>query len=130
MYLSATAKCRFDPDLMGICMPTPAWGVKLTLFVPSGGGHWAVQGPVMVKAALRLNASLPKTAMAVAFGEQTANLVQPFWALPIVSIGWLASRQFDRHPQYAEGNGRNKQLVPPPSFAVQQQCLVRDQRFF
>jgi short-chain fatty acids transporter len=65
----------------------------ITLFVPSGGGHWAVQGPIMVKAALRLNASLPKTAMAVAFGEQTANLVQPFWALPIVSIGGLSVRE-------------------------------------
>ncbi|MBI2816847.1 MAG: short-chain fatty acid transporter [Acidobacteria bacterium] len=65
----------------------------ITLFVPSGGGHWAVQGPIMVKAALALDASLPKTAMAVAFGEQTANLVQPFWALPIVSIGGLSIRE-------------------------------------
>ncbi len=65
----------------------------ITLFVPSGGGHWAVQGPVMVKAALQLGASLPKTAMAVAFGEQTANLVQPFWALPIVSIGGVSVRE-------------------------------------
>jgi len=65
----------------------------ITLFVPSGGGHWAVQGPVMVKAAVQLNASLPKTAMAVAFGEQAANLVQPFWALPIVSIGGLNIRE-------------------------------------
>ena len=65
----------------------------ITLFVPSGGGHWAVQGPVMVQAALELDASLPKTAMAVAFGEQTGNLVQPFWALPIVSIGGLSVRE-------------------------------------
>jgi short-chain fatty acids transporter len=65
----------------------------ITLFVPSGGGHWAVQGPIMVKAALRLDASLPKTAMAVAFGEQTANLIQPFWALPIVSIAGVSIRE-------------------------------------
>ena len=65
----------------------------ITLFVPSGGGHWAVQGPIMVKAGIRLNASLPKTAMAVAFGEQTANLMQPFWALPVVSIGGLSVRE-------------------------------------
>lgn len=64
----------------------------ITLFVPSGGGHWAVQGPVMVKAALALDAPLPKTAMAVAFGEQTGNLLQPFWALPIVSIGGVNIR--------------------------------------
>ena len=65
----------------------------ITLFVPSGGGHWAVQGPVMVKAAMELHASLPKTAMAVAFGEQTANMVQPFWALPIASIAGLNIRE-------------------------------------
>jgi short-chain fatty acids transporter len=65
----------------------------ISLFVPSGGGHWAVEGPVMVKAAIRLDASLPKTAMAVAFGEQTANLLQPFWALPVVSIGGLSVRE-------------------------------------
>lgn len=65
----------------------------ITFFVPSGGGHWAVQGPVMVKAAIELNASLPKTAMAVAFGEETGNLIQPFWALPIVGIGGLSVRE-------------------------------------
>ncbi len=65
----------------------------ITLFVPSGGGHWAVQGPVMVKAAMELNADLAKTAMAVAFGEQTGNLFQPFWALPIVSIGGVSVRE-------------------------------------
>jgi short-chain fatty acids transporter len=68
----------------------PCWAFLssnlITLFVPSGGGHWAVQGPIMVKGAISLNASLPKTAMGVAFGEQTANFLQPFWALPIVSI--------------------------------------------
>ena len=59
----------------------------INLFVPSGGGQWAVQGPVMVKAAMEIGASLPKTAMAVAFGDQVSNLVQPFWALPIAGIG-------------------------------------------
>jgi short-chain fatty acids transporter len=65
----------------------------ISIFVPSGGGHWAVQGPVMVKAAVDLGASQPKTAMAVAFGAQTANLLQPFWALPVVSIGGLSVRE-------------------------------------
>lgn len=65
----------------------------ISLFVPSGGGHWAVQGPVVVKAAIDLNASLPKTAMGVAFGAQTANLLQPFWALPVVSISGVSVRE-------------------------------------
>jgi short-chain fatty acids transporter len=65
----------------------------ISLFVPSGGGHWAVQGPIVVKSAIDLSASLPKTAMGVAFGAQTANLLQPFWALPVVSIGGLSVRE-------------------------------------
>ena len=61
----------------------------ISLFVPSGGGHWAVQGPFMIPAAVDLNVDPALTAMAVAFGEQTANMIQPFWALPILAIAGL-----------------------------------------
>lgn len=61
-------------------------------FVPSGGGHWVVQGPVLVPAAQQLGVSPAVTAMAVAFGDQTANMVQPFWALPILAIARLGVR--------------------------------------
>ena len=61
----------------------------ITLFVPSGGGHWAVQGPFMIPAALKLGVDPAMTAMATAMGEQTANMIQPFWALPILAIAGL-----------------------------------------
>jgi short-chain fatty acids transporter len=61
----------------------------ITLFVPSGGGHWAVQGPFMVPAAVKLQADAAMTAMGTAMGEQTANMIQPFWALPILAIARL-----------------------------------------
>jgi short-chain fatty acids transporter len=61
----------------------------ISLFVPSGGGHWAVQGPFMIPAAVDLNVDPALTAMAVAMGEQTANMIQPFWALPILAIAGL-----------------------------------------
>jgi short-chain fatty acids transporter len=61
----------------------------ITLFVPSGGGHWAVQGPFMVPAAVKLHADAAMTAMGTAMGEQTANMIQPFWALPILAIARL-----------------------------------------
>ncbi|QXX74376.1 short-chain fatty acid transporter [Methylovirgula sp. HY1] len=64
----------------------------ISLFVPSGGGHWAVQGPFMVPAALKLHADPAMTAMGTAMGEQTANMVQPFWALPILAIARLGIR--------------------------------------
>ena len=61
----------------------------ISLFVPSGGGHWAVQGPFMVPAAVNLRVDPALTAMATAMGEQTANMIQPFWALPVLAIAGL-----------------------------------------
>jgi short-chain fatty acids transporter len=65
----------------------------ITLFVPSGGGHWAVQGPFAIPAARDLHASLAATTMAVAMGESVANMLQPFWALPILAIAGIPMRR-------------------------------------
>ncbi len=64
----------------------------VNLFVPSGGGQWAVQGPVIVKAAQTLHFSIPKTVMALAYGDQWTNLFQPFWALPLLGICGVRAR--------------------------------------
>lgn len=68
----------------------PFWSyiasILISLFVPSGGGHWAVQGPFVVPAAAKLGASQAATAMGVAIGEEVANMIQPFWALPVLAI--------------------------------------------
>jgi short-chain fatty acids transporter len=65
----------------------------ITLFVPSGGGHWAVQGPFAIPAALALHTSLAGTTMAVAMGESVANMLQPFFALPILAIAGISMRR-------------------------------------
>src|SRR5579859_2129648 len=65
----------------------------ITLFVPSGGGHWAVQGPFAVPAARDLHASFAGTTMAVAMGESVANMLQPFFALPILAIAGIKMRR-------------------------------------
>ena len=68
----------------------PLWAflssLIITFLIPSAGGHWAVDGPVMIPAAVALHASLPHTAMGVAMAENTSNMLQPFWALPLVAI--------------------------------------------
>jgi short-chain fatty acids transporter len=68
----------------------------ITLFVPSGGGHWAVQGPVAIQSAIDLNQTSPgylgKLSMSVAAGEQVANMIQPFWLLPVLAIAKLNVR--------------------------------------
>ncbi len=69
------------------------WSAALVnLFVPSGGGQWAVQGPIMIPAGLELGVRPEVTAMAVAFGDQNTNMLQPFWALPVLSIARLSIR--------------------------------------
>jgi len=65
----------------------------ISLFIPSGGGHWAVQGPFTVPAAAQLNVSQAATAMAVAMGEQVTNMIQPFWALPVLAIAGISMRR-------------------------------------
>ncbi|MGB8954678.1 MAG: TIGR00366 family protein [Tumebacillaceae bacterium] len=68
----------------------------ITLFVPSGGGHWAVQGPISIEAAMALKQTTPeylgKISMSVAFGEGVFNMIQPFWALPVIALAGLTIR--------------------------------------
>jgi short-chain fatty acids transporter len=65
----------------------------ISLFVPSAGGHWAIQGPFTVPAAVGLHASQAATAMGVAYGEQVADMIQPFWALPVVAVAGISIRR-------------------------------------
>ena len=65
----------------------------VNIFVPSGGGQWAVQGPIIVNAANELGVSLPKSIMALAYGDQLTNMLQPFWALPLLGITGLKAKQ-------------------------------------
>lgn len=64
----------------------------INFFVPSGGGHWVVQGPFIMPAAQALGADLGKSAMAIAYGEAWMNMAQPFWALPALAIAGLKVR--------------------------------------
>ncbi len=69
------------------------WSAGLVnFFVPSGGGQWAVQAPVMLEAAQNMGVSLPKTAMAVAWGDAWTNMIQPFYALPALAIAGLKAK--------------------------------------
>ncbi|MBC9247832.1 short-chain fatty acid transporter [Paracoccus sp. 11-3] len=64
----------------------------VNIFVPSGGGQWAVQAPVMLPAAEALGADYARVSMAVAWGDAWTNLLQPFWALPMLGIAGLKAR--------------------------------------
>jgi len=65
----------------------------VNIFVPSGGGQWALQGPIIIDAALQLDVSLPKMVMALSYGDQITNMLQPFWALPLLAITRLKAKE-------------------------------------
>ena len=64
----------------------------VNFFVPSGGGQWAVQGPIMMPAGLELGVTPAVTAMGIAWGDAWTNMLQPFWALPALGIAGLGAR--------------------------------------
>ncbi|MET3698949.1 short-chain fatty acids transporter [Bacillus oleivorans] len=64
----------------------------VNIFVPSGGGQWAVQAPVTLEAAASLGVPAAKAAMAVAWGDAWTNMIQPFWALPALAIAGLKAK--------------------------------------
>ncbi|MCY6372141.1 TIGR00366 family protein [Clostridium ganghwense] len=64
----------------------------VNFFVPSGGGQWAVQAPIMMPAGAALGVATHKTAMAIAWGDAWTNMIQPFWALPALGIAGLSAK--------------------------------------
>ncbi|MUK03117.1 short-chain fatty acid transporter [Vibrio cholerae] len=64
----------------------------VNFFVPSGGGQFAVQAPIMLDAAGRLGVDPSVAIMAVSYGDQWTNMIQPFWALPLLAIAGLKMR--------------------------------------
>lgn len=65
----------------------------VNVFVPSGGGQWVVQGPIVIESALKLGVPLNKAVMALSYGDQITNMLQPFWALPLLGITKLKAKE-------------------------------------
>jgi short-chain fatty acids transporter len=64
----------------------------VNIFIPSGGGQWAVQGPMVIEAAKELGANVSASMMAVAWGDSWTNMIQPFWAIPLLAIAGLKAK--------------------------------------
>lgn len=90
---------RFSDFMVSVSSPTslPVFTFfsagLVNIFVPSGGGQWAIQGPIVLDAATQLGVPLPKAVMALAYGDQITNMLQPFWALPLLSITRLKAQE-------------------------------------
>jgi short-chain fatty acids transporter len=76
-------------------LPVVAWlvGSVVNLFVPSGGGEWIVLGPPVLEAAQAANVPIGQATMAYAVGDAHTNLLNPFWALPLLAITGIDARE-------------------------------------
>jgi short-chain fatty acids transporter len=61
----------------------------VNMFVPSGGGQFAIQGPIFLPAAVELGVDPAKIVTAIAWGDNWTNMLQPFWAIPLLAIAGL-----------------------------------------
>jgi len=64
----------------------------VNFFIPSGGGQWAVQGPIIMPAGAVLGVPPAVTAMTYAWADSWGNMITPFWALPALGIAGLGAR--------------------------------------
>lgn len=64
----------------------------LNIFVPSGGGQWAIEAPIYLPVAERLGIPPANVVIAASYGDALTNLIQPFWAIPLLSITKLSMR--------------------------------------
>ncbi|HWN82082.1 MAG TPA: TIGR00366 family protein, partial [Candidatus Udaeobacter sp.] len=65
----------------------------LNYFVPSGGSKWAIEGPYVLEAAHRLGVHASDTVLAYAWGEMVTDIIQPFWAIPLLAVAGLTFRE-------------------------------------
>ncbi|WP_050615510.1 short-chain fatty acid transporter [Bacillus testis] len=64
----------------------------VNILAPSGGGQWALQGPLQIPAGMELGVDPALIAMSVGWGDAWTNLIQPFWAIPLLGIVGLHIR--------------------------------------
>ncbi|RKR03420.1 short-chain fatty acids transporter [Kushneria sinocarnis] len=98
MMTHAGLVTQFSQAIISLATPEsfPLWtflsaGV-VNFFIPSGGGQWAIQGPIMMEAAAAIGADPARTIMAFTWGDGWTNQIQPFWALPLLGVAGLSAR--------------------------------------
>jgi short-chain fatty acids transporter len=89
---SLALQASIPPEITGPLSTFASAGL-LNLLVPSGGGQWVLQAPVVAELTQTLNLSPGRMVMAFSWGDQVTNMLQPFWALPLLSITGLKAKE-------------------------------------
>ena len=74
------------PVLVGI------YSAVLGLFIPSAGGKWLIEAPYLLDAAKSLEVHLGWVVQTYNASEALANMIHPFWMLPLLGILGLKAR--------------------------------------
>lgn len=61
----------------------------VNIFVPSAGGQWQIQGPIMLEASRAFNIPISSVVNTVTIGDLVTNLMQPFFVLPALGLSGL-----------------------------------------
>ena len=64
----------------------------LGIFVPSAGSKWVIEAPYVIGAANKLAVNQAWMVVVYDLGEASANLVQPFWMIPVLAIFGLKAK--------------------------------------
>jgi short-chain fatty acids transporter len=66
----------------------------VSLFVPSSGGQWVIQGFVTAKAAAAVGVTTQRALLALSVGDHVGNLVSPFWVVIVAGVARVDFRTF------------------------------------
>jgi short-chain fatty acids transporter len=64
----------------------------VNVFVPSGGGQWVAQGPILLETTQELGMPIYVAVILESFGDGLTNMIQPFWAIPALALADLRAR--------------------------------------
>jgi short-chain fatty acids transporter len=84
-FVSISTEHTF-PFMVGI------YSAALGIFIPSAGGKWLIEAPYLLEAGKELNVHLGWVVQTYNATEALANLIHPFWMLPLVGILALKPR--------------------------------------
>jgi short-chain fatty acids transporter len=84
-FVSLSSRTTF-PALIAV------YSAALGMVVPSGGSKWVIEAPYVLQAAHDLKVHLGWMVAVYDLGEALANLVQPFWMLPVLAVLGLEAK--------------------------------------
>jgi len=64
----------------------------VNVFIPSGGGQWVAQGPILMETTQQFGMPLSTAVLLEMLGDSLTNMIQPFWAIPLLAIANLRAR--------------------------------------